>query len=105
MLPFRTTGQERKERAEKLAIIRLVFATVRVTRSATDDEVARALADWLRFSNSRLTAAKFHRHTVGSVATIFSWHQPEPYHLPLWVPKPDGRLQEKYFASRAASKT
>ncbi|XP_077503302.1 uncharacterized protein LOC144113835 isoform X2 [Amblyomma americanum] len=83
MLPFRTTGQEGKERAEKLAIIRLVFATVRVTRSATDDEVARALADWLRFSNSRLTAAKFHRHTVGSVATIFSWHQPEPYHLPL----------------------
>ncbi|XP_077507081.1 uncharacterized protein LOC144116224 [Amblyomma americanum] len=55
---YNWTERKGNKRAGKLAIIRLVFAAVRVTRSAIDDEMARALADWLRFSNSRLTAAK-----------------------------------------------
>ncbi|XP_077533322.1 uncharacterized protein LOC144145518 [Haemaphysalis longicornis] len=52
------TGRKGKKRAEKLKIISLVFAAVRVTQKATDDALGHIIGDWLRFANVRLMATQ-----------------------------------------------
>ncbi|XP_077531333.1 uncharacterized protein LOC144143453 [Haemaphysalis longicornis] len=52
------TGRKGKKRAEKLKIISLVFAAVRVTQKATDDTLGHIIGDWLRFANVRLMATQ-----------------------------------------------
>ncbi|XP_029832588.1 uncharacterized protein LOC120837814 isoform X2 [Ixodes scapularis] len=54
---YNRTGRNGKQEAGKLKIFSLIYAAVRVTRkTATDDEMGRAIGDWLRFANVRLRA-------------------------------------------------
>lgn len=52
------TGRKGKKRAEKLKVISLVFAAVRVTQVATDDTLSHIIGNWLRFANVRLVATQ-----------------------------------------------